>query len=73
MTDPLERAVAELGSARRSQNPRLSAPDAAYRASVDERLSHLETQMGELQRRINGLLFVLVGAVAANLIVGVTT
>ena len=71
MADPLERALREIGEARRAADDvEPPEPDAAFRATVDERLSHLETQVGELQRRINGLLFVLVGAVATNLIVG---
>lgn len=70
---PLERAVRDIGEARRSSHKAPPLSEAAFRALIDERLSHLEVQVSELQRRINGLLFVLVGAVATNLIVGVTT
>ncbi len=45
---------------------RLSA--AAFRASVDERLRSLERQLDEVKGRVNGLLFVLAGAVATQII-----
>lgn len=73
MADDLERAFRDLGAARRAERPAPPAPgDEAFRATVEERLGHLESQLGDVQRRINGLLFVLLGAVATNLIVGVS-
>jgi hypothetical protein len=42
--------------------------DATFRALVDLRLQSLERQLDELKGRINGLLFMLAGAVATQLI-----
>jgi hypothetical protein len=44
---------------------------AAFRASVEFRLSNLEKDVGELKGRINGLIFVVVGAVITQLILRV--
>ena len=41
---------------------------AAFRAVVDERLRGLERELGELKGRINGLLFLLAGAVASQIV-----
>lgn len=40
----------------------------AFRAVVDERLRSLERQMDEVKGRVNGLIFLLAGTVAAQLI-----
>ena len=45
---------------------RLSA--AAFRAVVDERLRGLERQIEEVKTRVNGLLFLIAGTVAAQVI-----
>ena len=45
---------------------RLSA--AAFRAAVEERLRSLERQLEEVRGRVNGLIFLLAGTVAAQLI-----
>lgn len=71
MAEKLERTLRDLGAARRAAG-RPPHHDEAFRARVEERLDHLERQLNELQRRINGLLFVLLGAVATNLVVGVS-
>jgi hypothetical protein len=39
---------------------------AAFRARVDERLKNLEAELAELKTRINGLLYFIVGTVAAQ-------
>ena len=36
---------------------------AAFRARVEERLRNLESELGELKTRINGLLFFIAGTV----------
>lgn len=51
---------------RAAVSERLSA--AAFRASVDERLRSLERQLDEVKGRVNGLLFVLAGAVATQIV-----
>jgi len=42
--------------------------DEAFRARVEERLRNLEQQLAELKGRINGLLFLMVGAVLTQVI-----
>ncbi len=71
MSDVLERTLARLR--RRAQGEeseevpaRLSA--AAFRAVVDERLRSLERQLDEVKGRVNGLIFLLAGTVAAQLV-----
>jgi len=41
---------------------------AAFRASVEERLRALERETGEVKGRINGLMFLIAGTVAAQVI-----
>jgi hypothetical protein len=41
---------------------------AAFRASVEERLRVLEREMAEVKGRINGLIFLIAGTVAAQVI-----
>jgi hypothetical protein len=73
---PLERAIA--GFARRSRTSRPSRIDAveamtpeAFRAVVAQRLQALERDVAEVRARINGLLFVVAGAVVAQLLLRV--
>jgi len=66
----LERAIARL---RRSPPPRDEEPLAtlsgpAFRATVNERLRGLERQLDEVKGRVNGLIFLLAGTVAAQLV-----
>lgn len=67
----LERALARLRRTR--ARPGGGAPldglsAAAFRAAVNERLRSLERQLEEVKGRVNGLLFLLAGAVATQLI-----
>ena len=67
----LERTLAKLrqrttGEDERTPAVQLSA--SAFRAVVDERLRNLERQLDEVKARVHGLLFLLAGAVAAQLI-----
>jgi hypothetical protein len=41
---------------------------AAFRASVEERLRALEREMAEVKGRVNGLIFLIAGTVAAQVI-----
>ena len=72
MADSLERAISRF---RRPPNGNSAAAGmrsaAAFRASVEFRLSNLEKDVGELKGRINGLIFVVVGAVITQLILRV--
>ena len=74
MTRDIERALDFFARRRRSAQRRaepvavegLSA--AAFRAVVDERLRNLERQLEEVKGRVSGLLFVLAGAVATQVV-----
>ena len=52
---------------RRHGGPRQGSA-AAFRASVEERLRALEREMAEVKGRINGLIFLIAGTVAAQVI-----
>ena len=54
-------------AARRGGSPRQGSA-AAFRASVEERLRALEREMAEVKGRINGLIFLIAGTVAAQVI-----
>ena len=62
----LEAAVGE--AAQRSQ--RVSA-SAAFRATVEQRLRNLETQLEEVKTRLNGLLFFIASTVLAQVLLRV--
>ncbi len=69
MPEALERAIARF---RRSPERNGNAPKrssvAAFRAAVELRLSNLERDVGDLKGRINGLIFVVLGAVIAQVV-----
>lgn len=72
----LERALARLRRPRRAEPeppPRYSVAalragrrDIACRAVIEERLRNLERQLDEMKGRVNGLIFLLGGAVAVQ-------
>ncbi len=70
MSRALERALARL----RRRPPAAGAEPAplpagaAFRAVVDERLRSLERQLDEVKGRVNGLLFLLAGTVATQVV-----
>ena len=70
MTEVLERAVArfrqEPGDGLRAENARVSA--AAFRAMILERLRGVEQDIGEVKSRVNGLVFVVIGAVITQVV-----
>jgi hypothetical protein len=53
------------GVARRSRT--LSA-QAAFRATVEARLHNLESELGEIKTRLNGLLFFIAGTIIAQVL-----
>ena len=59
-------AMQTIPAARRGGSPRGSA--AAFRASVEERLRALERELAEVKGRVNGLIFLIAGTVAAQVI-----
>ena len=74
MPREIEKALAALR--RRRERASLTTPGGAlappegpaFRAAVDERLRNLERQLDEVKGRINGLLFLLAGAVATPVV-----
>jgi hypothetical protein len=70
--DSLERAIADLGARwRRSRADDAlveGLTPAAFRAVVAQRLHALERDVAEVRARINGLMFVVAGAVVAQLV-----
>jgi hypothetical protein len=59
-------AMQTIAATRRGGSPRGSA--AAFRASVEERLRALERELAEVKGRVNGLIFLIAGTVAAQVI-----
>ncbi len=52
---------------RRRGGPRRGSA-AAFRAAVEERLRALERELAEVKGRVNGLIFLIAGTVAAQII-----
>jgi hypothetical protein len=72
MTEALERAIARFRprpAANLDLNGRVSA--AAFRAMALERLRSVERDVAELKTRVNGLIFVVLGAVVTQLVLRV--
>lgn len=69
MSSRLEDAIARLGKRRHTEPavPSRLSPE-AFRAVVDERLRALERQLDEVKSRVNGLIFLLAGAVATQVV-----
>ena len=57
---------------RRLRRPRTSevdlSPASTFDALLDQRLGHLERHVEELKKRINGLLFLVLAAVVAQVV-----
>ncbi|HEV8574365.1 MAG TPA: hypothetical protein VGR43_06610, partial [Dehalococcoidia bacterium] len=72
MADALERAISRF---RRSPATNGTSPGrqsaAAFRASVEFRMANLERDVGDLKGRINGLIFVVLGAVITQVVLRV--
>ena len=64
----LERALARLRRPRRAERSRRYPQDIAFRAVIEERLRNLERQLDEVKGRVNGLIFLLGGAVAVQFV-----
>ena len=62
--EPLRYPVAR----RLSERSRRNHQDIAFRAVIEERLRNLERQLDEVKGRMNGLIFLLVGAVAVQFV-----
>jgi hypothetical protein len=57
--------------ARTRARGRRGAEEAAFRASVEERLRNLEGEIGEVKLRLNGLLFFIASTVIGQVLLGV--
>ena len=69
MPDSLDRSLEKLAAAgRTAKRRRLQQPAAAV---ADERVRSLEAEVHELKARVNGLVFVLIGAVATQVVLRV--
>ncbi len=72
MTNQLERAIARFVR-RRAAHGRVAQPletmtAPAFRGVIAERLRALERDLAEVRARVNGLLFVVAGAVVTQLL-----
>ena len=69
----LERSIARF---RRPAEPNGRSPSrlsaAAFRAAVELRLANLEREVADLKGRLNGLIFVVLGAVITQVVLRVT-
>ncbi len=66
----LERTLRQIGRRRETPSAPVRLSPQAFRAVIDERLRSLERQIDEVKGRVNGLIFLLAGTVAAQLILG---
>jgi hypothetical protein len=71
MASKLQRALAQFRRRQRAAEKQESKPssDEPFRAVVEERLSHLEQQLGELKGRVNGLIFLVAGTALTQVII----
>ncbi len=70
MASKLERALAQFRRRQRAAQKEGTWPSSGdpFRAVVEERLRHLEQQLGELKGRVNGLIFLVAGTVLTQVI-----
>jgi IS4 transposase len=71
MASKLERALAQFRRRQRAaekEDANASSGD-PFRAVVEERLHHLEQQLGELKGRVNGLIFLVAGTALTQVII----
>jgi IS4 transposase len=71
MTSKLERALAQLRRRQQAAEKEDARPSNGdpFRAVVEERLRHLEQQLGELKGRVNGLIFLVAGTALTQVII----
>jgi hypothetical protein len=70
MSDQLETAIRRFRKTNGEGLP-VQVSTAAFRAAVEQRLAGLERDVGELRGRINGLIFVVIGAVVTQVVLKV--
>jgi IS4 transposase len=71
MASKLERALAQFRRRQRAAQKEDAKPSSGgpFRAVVEERLRHLEQQLGELKGRVNGLIFLVAGTALTQVII----
>ncbi len=71
MASKLERALAQFRRRQRAAQKEGAKPSSGgpFRAVVEERLRHLEQQLGELKGRVNGLIFLVAGTALTQVII----
>lgn len=69
MSGPLERAIARFRRPHDNGSAPARISAATFRASVLERLRSVERDVGEVKGRVNGLIFVVLGAVITQVVV----
>ena len=68
-SDPLKDALRRL---RKPRPPEVDlSPASTFDALLDQRLDHLERHVEELKTRINGLVFLVIGAVIAQVVLSI--
>jgi len=67
LTTQAAHAGRRRGAQTGSRGPRQGSA-AAFRAAVEERLRALEREMAEVKSRVNGLIFLIAGTVATQVI-----
>jgi hypothetical protein len=70
MSRSLEQAIARFGRREQRGEPATTGPlpAAAFRAAIEQRMRNLEREFGDVKARLNGLIFVVIGAVITQLI-----
>ncbi len=71
MASKLERALAQFHRRQQAAEKEDARPSNGdpFRAVVEERLRHLEQQLGELKGRVNGLIFLVAGTALTQVII----
>jgi IS4 transposase len=71
MASKLERALAQFRRRQQAAEKEDARPSNGdpFRAVVEERLRHLEQQLGELKGRVNGLIFLVAGTALTQVII----
>ncbi len=69
MTSPEAKTSGQARPQRRTVR-RGASPSAAFHAVVEERLRNLEKQLDEVKGRVNGLIFLIIGVVITQFVLG---
>lgn len=68
-SEELKEAIRRLARGASKPQPKVDmAPGCAYGALVSERLKELEKELSEVKARLNGLIFLVVGAVVVQVV-----